>query len=233
MVQARPNPRVTLVVFLSLWTALLLLILSLWFVPGGWRVMYPLLLIFTCFTLIVIPLALWSFRTQISQWRKKNGCCLVCGYDLRSTPERCPECGTPTTGRDDLVVVAPFTARHAAIFENADLILARLSSENPKHYVSFQCSLPVEMDEWGVYVEYDDPSNAGHGLIAKCVLTRETLSIDLNQTVGRGPRYSGIAIRLNLDDSDWYSFARGLQRVFGGSTEVLSIVPEIGVASPG
>ncbi len=75
---------------------------------SDWRVMgFELIVAHTSwgFTVLVIPfwflflplaavsVAIFAIHRR-QERRARSNCCLKCGYDLRATPKRCPECGT-------------------------------------------------------------------------------------------------------------------------------------------
>lgn len=52
---------------------------------------------------LILPGVWLAFRVRASR-NKRAGVCEACGYDLRATPERCPECGAvPSAGKGSAV----------------------------------------------------------------------------------------------------------------------------------
>jgi hypothetical protein len=64
--------------------------------------------------LALIPAAPWirgKLRRRKAERRGRQGLCPTCGYDLRASPVRCPECGTPRGGVKKLLRVLGIDGR--------------------------------------------------------------------------------------------------------------------------
>ena len=69
-------------VFLIKWHAIFLL--------GGTWMLFPMMWLINA---SVVSGVVWARRTYFPVF--PDGCCQRCGYDLRGSKVRCPECGTP------------------------------------------------------------------------------------------------------------------------------------------
>jgi hypothetical protein len=60
-------------------------------VAGDHRFYFPLWMLSDALLIVAVGLVISHIRSRLSY---KPGLCEMCGYDLRASPDRCPECGT-------------------------------------------------------------------------------------------------------------------------------------------
>lgn len=67
-----------------------------WSFPTGWnRTRLVVMPLWFVIAVLGAPGVIMLTRDRRRRRRNKTGCCMKCGYDLRATPGRCPECGLP------------------------------------------------------------------------------------------------------------------------------------------
>jgi hypothetical protein len=72
------------------------IILALWLLLGLAGMAFALLLLLS----VVVGGSrdlIYRWRDRIQESRRSHGLCARCGYDVRFSPTRCPECGCLTT----------------------------------------------------------------------------------------------------------------------------------------
>jgi len=65
--------------------------------PGAWQNTVVLVPYWSLLIILAIPIGLWIRAKTRARRLARMHLCNVCGYDLRATPTRCPECGTVAT----------------------------------------------------------------------------------------------------------------------------------------
>ena len=99
--------------------------------------------------------------------------------------------------------------------------VAGMDAAGHNHYLTFGLSYDDDETRLGVYIEFDDRSNSGYGLVRHCHLTRRELSVDLLPGLSDSLIIDGFDVTLHVDDDSHKWFRVGLEEIFSAKPDVL------------
>jgi len=91
--------------------------------------------------------------------------------------------------------------------------------EEEGHYLNFQRDAeghresPQDWEKDGLYIECDDQSCSGYGLIRECRLSRSMMSVDLSEEMEGLEGVEGFDVELAIDEESYGQLRAGLARM--------------------
>jgi hypothetical protein len=90
-----PPQRIEVWIWMPIWFPIALVAA----VVTGDIVTYPFAMLTVAYACLLTALLVWQYRHKVFR-RSREGFCAACGYDLRASPQRCPECGRAAAMRN-------------------------------------------------------------------------------------------------------------------------------------
>jgi hypothetical protein len=183
------------------------------------------------FALLGVVLWIWNQRAYeiwIRSSRLKLGQCRECGFDLRHSRERCPECGATVSDSDRKHMTIRFEATESGTVKGDGFLKVWLASSQPKHMLSLERSTH-HAGENEIFMVFDLEPHSTSGKVTSCRLAPESFYLGLTGYFDN--RYTQFDIALRLEQTQWNEFAEGIKTLLQGSGSNLIIEKTIPVDS--
>ena len=215
------RPSSAAIVVIIGWSWCFVIGLILWYrdfgLPIGARIGIAVLWLLCC--AIVTPFTLHWAGVRRRRLRLLAGRCASCGYDLRESPDRCPECGALAPASLHRVLRLTFKASAMFLEQCGDFVRVRVSDQSETNCLEFVRQVPAAADDWGPLVIYKRRGrDIGEARGGRYFTESDRLNIELDTPIGHGPRYEGFVVFINLPEKDRKLLADGLAAIFDAAT---------------